>query len=135
MKNLRRGTSLLEVSIAAVLLAAILSTSIKMTFALVGQRRAAERRTVAIETAANVMERVAILPWNEVTSESLSQIKLPDELFLTIPSAKLTVDVTEDESPAAKHIVVAVSWTNRAGQIVAPVRVSAWLHPKRSGLL
>ena len=133
MKNHRHGTNLFEIAVAAALLAALLSTSIKMTLALVGQRRAAERRAVAIETAANVMERISILPWDELASESLNQIKLPDELFLTIPSAKLTVDANEQESPAAKQISVAVSWTNRAGQPAAPVRISAWLHRKQAG--
>jgi Tfp pilus assembly protein PilE len=126
----RRGVTVLELSIAIILVAAVLTGIAQLLSVVSAQQRESERRSAALHEAANQMERLTILPWRELTSESVGQRELSPEAAAALPQGSLRVQVTDAaggaESLAAKRISVEVAWRNSAGREVKPVRLVAW---------
>jgi type II secretory pathway pseudopilin PulG len=126
-RSTRRGSLLVEVGVAMVILTVAL-VAIAQTLGMVAlQRRESERRLLAMQAAANLMEQIAAQPFGQITTERVAALKLPDELQQALPDARLDIDVTPTaDEPAGKRIRIDLAWTNRAGQQDAPVRLVAW---------
>ena len=130
---LRRAFTLLEVIVAAAMLAVLLTTSVQMLRALSIHQRASERRAVALEAAEAVADQVANIPWDQLTAESAKKVTIPKQLDSYLPGAKLSVSLDEEPTPiASRRIHVDLTWNGADGQAVAPVRLTSWVFPERS---
>ncbi len=133
----RRGAFLAEAVIATAVLVAALAMTARLLGGLAGERRALERRQVAAEAAANLVERFAALDPAERTPERLASLNLDPEALDALPDARLeaTLDGPDSESEADLiRLVVHLRWADRPGREEAPVRLVAWLAgPKRQG--
>jgi hypothetical protein len=111
------------------LLGAVMAIAIP-SLGLVGhQRRAAERRQQAMLEVENLMERFTATGWNGVSAESAAQLKLAADVERQLPGAALQCTVTAQSSPLeAKRIQIELTWSNRAGESVAPVRLTTWVY-------
>ena len=107
----RPGVTLLEVVVSALLLGVIVVAAMQL-FKTVGlQRRAIERRHVAIREAGNVLERIAAVPWARLTPQSVGEIRLSEAARQALPGAELAVDVTEPgQEPGLKRVAVRIGW-------------------------
>ena len=124
----RRGVSLLEVCVAGVLLATMITTGVQ-TLRLIGlrQRANAERQT-AIEEANTALERLSLVPPGRLTSDAP---ELAPHAVASLPSGKL--NATVDETPGdsrGKRLTVEVNWQQPEGAVARPVRLSAWVYPQ-----
>lgn len=126
----RRGFSLFELTIAAILLAAVMVTAIPTLAWIVRTRQGAQREQMAILEVDNLMERITSRPWEEITPETLAAIPLPDRLARQLPETKVTIDViSASEPPNAKRVTIELSWEeSMAGTRSPPVRLSAWVY-------
>jgi hypothetical protein len=127
----RRGVTVLELSIATILVATVLAGTAQLLSVVAAQQRESERRLAALHEAANHMERLAVWPWDELTSENLAQLQLSPETSQALPQGLLRVQVTDgaaagEENPVGKRLSVEVAWRNSAGREVEPVRLVAW---------
>ena len=130
---LRRAFTLLEVIVAAAMLAVLLTTSVQMLRALSIHQRATERRAVGLEAAEAVADQVANIPWDQLTAESAKKVIIPKQLDSYLPGAKLSVSLDEEPTPtASRRIHVDLTWNGADGQAVAPVRLTSWVFPERS---
>lgn len=124
-----RGFTLLEVSVAGVLLVLLMAVAVQMLGWLASERQAADRRQWAMQEAANVMERLSAQPWERLTSEHAAAIELTAAARQLLPEAQLDVKVIdESEQPDAKRLVIAVRWQRRPGQPVAQVALTSWVY-------
>jgi hypothetical protein len=81
------------------------------------ERSRADRRSAALEFAANVLETARSRRWSELTPEWAASVRLPDELQERWIDPQLAVRVEpEPERPRVKRVTVHVRWTNRIGQ-------------------
>lgn len=126
-----RAFTLLEVILAATLLAMLLVASVQMLRALSASRRASERRTVALEAVQAVSDQISNIPWSELSPRSAERVAVPDPLRGFLPDSMLTVTVNDEAQPTAKRIQVELTWKGPDGA-VAPVRVTSWAFPERS---
>lgn len=123
----RRGFNLVEMLVAVVVMTALLVVLAQFLGTVTQQRRVAARRMMAVEEAANAMEQAAALSYAELTPERLQTIGVSEQAQRSLPQAKLSVDVTDEPGPpAGKQIAVELSWQNRFGETVKPVRLTAW---------
>lgn len=123
-----RGITLIEVTAAIVLLATMVGICVQMLAALALQQRVAERRTWAIETATNLMERYAARDWNDVTPETAATLSLEPETSGVLADAKLAVEVIEEQTPvAAKQVRLNLSWDEPQADRSPTVRLSSWV--------
>ena len=110
VKN-RRGTSVLEAVTALVLLGAMTMLAVQAAGMAAAQRRGSRQHAVALQEAANILERLGTMPWKEITAEKAAEIKLSEEADVQSCDATATVTVEAiDESPAAKRITVTIAW-------------------------
>jgi Tfp pilus assembly protein PilV len=133
MRPSRHGFVLLEVVVAFGLLAVLIAVCLQMLSATAAGRRAAERRAVALQEAANIMERIAAMPWDQITGERLQEIELSPSVREILPGAavNLTTEAASDAGPPGKHVGLEITWTNAVGDRDAPVRLSYWTYASR----
>jgi len=127
----RRGISLLEISTAGILLAATLVVCLQLFRATATQRRGLQDRRLAVREAANVMERLSVRPWQELTAEGVGEVQLSAEAQQVLPQAKLEIEVTKPDELRGKRITVVVRWVSQSDQSDRSVRLVAWRYGKR----
>jgi len=123
----RRGVTILEVTVAGVLLVAMMTVCLEFLQAAAAQRRAIRQRQTAIQEAANVMERLSARPWEELSPQGVAGLELSQAARSLLPDGKLAVEVISPaDEPGAKQIVVAVGWEDDSGGSAWPIRLTAW---------
>ena len=123
----RKGFTMIEV-IAAIAVLAAAMVAVAQTVAVVArQRQRTERQTLAVQEAANLMERIYALPWNEVTQDQAVAARLSPAGRSRLPAAavKVTVQASGDP-PTEKRISVDIDWQEADGGRSRPVRLTAW---------
>ncbi len=122
----RRGTTLIELMVAAALLGTILVVCLQLVAATTMQRRAADQRRLALMEVENAMERLAARPWNELTPQTAAG-PLSPAVHSRLPGAELKADVTTSAAePGAKRIAVSLRWKDNSGRFTKPVTIVAW---------
>ena len=121
----RSGFSLVEMLVSAILLGAVLLLAVPLLGWVSHQRQIADQRQYALLTLANTIEEVGERPWDELTNDSLSELKLTAEASQFLDSAVLkTVVEVEDEAIPTKSVTLSLTWRNRAGEMIAPVELT-----------
>jgi prepilin-type N-terminal cleavage/methylation domain-containing protein len=127
MMTRRRGMSLVELTVAVLVLAVMVSVCMRFLRALADQRRGLQNRRVAVEEVANVMERLGARPWEDLTPEAIGQVPLSAEAQRAIPGGKLEVDVLRPAGDeGAKRVTVVLRWPTGPEQADRSVRLVAW---------
>ena len=123
----RRGTTLLESVIALGLLAAAFTLGAQALGWSAAQRRLADERHIAVQEAANCLQRVRQLPWDELTDERLTSLELSSHASALLASAELHVTAADaGEEPAARRIRAEVSWVTRHGGTPLRIGLVTW---------
>ena len=124
----RRGFLLVEFAAAMLVLAVAMAVTVQILGWLAAERRSAERRQSAADEAANVLERLTLRPWDDLTPEAVRGVPLSDQARRVLPDGALSVQVAEaGKDVAMKRITVEVRWRDRAGGATKPVRLTAWV--------
>jgi len=124
--------TLLETVVAAAMLTGVMTVCLQMLSVVAAQHRVIETQETAIREAANLMERLSVVPWDELTTENLQDTTLSEPASRRLTGAELIIDVTDSpitESSApidAKRITLSIRWKDRTGQFVRPVQLTAW---------
>jgi hypothetical protein len=122
--------SLLEITIAAALLAALMTVSVQMIRALGSQQRSVERRALAIRTVQALVEQISNTPWEELTTASVERIEIPSMVSGHLPNPVLTIAVNEERDlVAAKRVTIELQWSGPSGQPAGPARLTTWVFP------
>lgn len=130
----RRGFAMVELTISTLLIAAALAIVVQTVGWLAAQRRGAERRQRATQEAANLMERLAARPWDELTPELARSLTLSPATAATLRDGALDVAIAPGRGePASKSVAITIRWGDRSGTSAAPVRLVAWVHRRTPG--
>lgn len=122
-----RGFTLLEIFVASLLLAALLMISLSMIAATTAHRQSVVRQQVAMVEASNAMERLWVLPWDELTAERAATLALSPEAKRSLADGVLQIAVAEPEGDLpGKRVTVRIAWTPRSGLPTEQVRLVAW---------
>lgn len=129
----RRGVSILELIVTSVLFGTVTASLGPALVWVRQQRDLSEQQQLAAVELANLAERAALRPVDEITTETLSQVSLSAAAQAALDEPQLRVSV-EDEpgSPPARRILWELSWKDSAGRDVAPVRLVTWRHSASS---
>lgn len=127
MKRRRKGVVLYEVIAAFALLGVLVALVAEMLTTTATARRAADRRAVALQAAANVAERSKTIPWEDWTDEGLARAGLASAVTEALPDAQLKLSLAASESgPPARRLDIEIAWPAASGHAEAPVRLSHW---------
>jgi prepilin-type N-terminal cleavage/methylation domain-containing protein len=122
-----RGMTLLETIVASAMLLVFMALCVH--FFIVGGRLRTEldRREIAMQEAANVMERLMARPWDQLSAESAGEASLSEAAQRMLPDVQMKVEITpREEKPPGKRILVTIRWQDENGQWTRPVRLAAW---------
>jgi hypothetical protein len=126
----RRGTTMLEVVSATVLMTAMAGLLGEGMVMVQTQRSTIVRRQVAQFEVADEMQRIAALSWNELTIFSGGNAPLSDTAKESLPQARMITRVETLAGEAdARRITVELHWMGPlSGQPEAPVRLVSWAY-------
>ncbi|WP_435016122.1 type IV pilus modification PilV family protein [Tundrisphaera sp. TA3] len=128
----RRGFGLVEMTATAVMLVAAMTITVQLVGWVAAERRSVARRERALLEAANLLERLAARPWDDLTPDAAKALTLSDATRAALPGAALSIEVAPAGAPEAKRITVAITWRDRSGSAEAPARLVGWAH-RRGG--
>jgi len=119
--------TLLEVGVALVILAAAMAALVELLSLSVRQRRLDDQRSLALVELANHAETLGVLPWEELTPETLATWQPSADLAALLPSAECKARVEEEAGPPpARRVELRIAWTNSVGEQVTPVELTLW---------
>jgi type II secretory pathway component PulJ len=123
----RRGYTLLETTVALGILAAGFVMTAQALAVGGKQRQAAAKLMVAQLEAANTLEQIAAMPFDDVTSATLAKMKLSEEAQATLIGGELfaTVENSNNNGPPHKRVHVEVAWPMGEGP-KRKVELTAW---------
>lgn len=131
---LRSGYSLVELISAMIVLGIVFTISISILATTAKQRIATEQRQFALQYAATLLERATIKEWAGLTEGPQEIPPATDDAKAMLPGLEANVHVKElTDDGNAKLVAVTVRWTGRAGQVNAPVQLTAWVFPRKGG--
>jgi len=91
------------------------------------QQRGTDRRVVAAQEAANVLDDLRRWPWADLTSERVAQRTLSPQADKTLPGGSLDVTIAEEMQPrSARRIDIRVAWDGADGSSEQSVELSGW---------
>jgi prepilin-type N-terminal cleavage/methylation domain-containing protein len=106
------GYTLLETTIALAILAAAFVLVAQVLATCARQRQAAEQLLVAQLEAANAVERIAALPFDQVSAAKLGELTLSKAAQAALPEGKLTTTLDEStDGIRQKRVLAQVAWT------------------------
>jgi hypothetical protein len=121
------------VALTILLLGVAMSSMVHVLGWVAAERRSVERRQLATQEAANLMEHLTAEPFEKLTADSARGLSVSDEARRRLPGAELAIDV--DRKAAAedtKRLAIRLRWRNKAGAWEAPVRLTAWVARRRA---
>ena len=129
----RRGVSLIELTVASLLLGTVFVALGPVLHGVRQQREQAQQRQIAVQELANQAERLALRSWEELTPQPPPQVELSMTARQQLRQASLTVSVAEEVEPPARRITLELSWRDSAGRAVAPLRLVVWRYADNGG--
>jgi type II secretory pathway pseudopilin PulG len=107
----RTGFSLLETTVSFVLIGAAMATLVQTIWLARQQMQLIERQFIATQELANVMERLSLIPFDQLNSEHLPELQPSPELLRLAPRAKLSLEVADVAGPpVGKRLRAKVNW-------------------------
>jgi len=124
----RRGFTLVEAMVGAMLLAVAATICLQLLTLSTAAGRAADQRRLAAREAANIMERLMARPIDQLTPETIQGIELSKEATEALPEAQLAIrlDRQADDRPPATRLTLTLAWQGHGGRPAAPLRLVAW---------
>ncbi len=115
VRRKRRGVTLVETTGALAIIAAALTLLTSTLAITAAQRRAMSHRQLAVQEAANALETLAAMPYDQLNKDAADSVQL-STAAARLPSGALQVTVEALEgAPEGKRISSIVTW-NFAGQ-------------------
>ena len=128
--NLQRGGfTILEMIGTCLLLGILFSMTIPMMLLVARERHSAGQRQFALQQATNLLEGATKRNWADLEPGELSVPDPDQDLKAVLPGLQQTLVVKQLEGEIeARQIIASIRWQNRAGELVSPLRLSAWVY-------
>lgn len=123
------GFTLLEVILAAAMLAVLFAIVGQLIVNMKRQTGLAERHALALRTTENAMEEVTALPWDKIDDRTVLALPLPDAVRQRWPDAEFSGSVTASSDPVeAKRILLNLSLAPESR--IRPATLTTWIYRK-----
>jgi type II secretory pathway pseudopilin PulG len=117
----RPGFSLIEGTVAVVLLIVAMSTTVKALSWISRERQALDRRAIALQEADNLLDRLTSRIDTPPTLSPEAEAALIDG------SIMLERSIEASEGDGLERLTVTVRYRDRGGEPAAPVRLTTWI--------
>ncbi len=129
----RSGFTIVEMIGTCLLLGILFSMTIPMLLLVAHERRSTEQRQFALQHAANLLENASARGWLELPVGSLPLPAADSELQEILPGLERSLVVVEHHEGEvhSRQVTASIRWQSRSGNLVAPLRLSTWVHPTK----
>ena len=117
-----------ELMTSGVLLGVVMTSILPTLGWIARQRQFSRHHQAALLEVGNLMERVSLLDWDELTTERTATFEVSETLRRQLPDAQVTIEVTDNPDDRAKLVRIELRWESAAGRPAPPVRLAAWFH-------
>lgn len=133
MKRTRRtGFTVIECCAAAAMLVATLTVVMTLSAAVARKRQTATWQALAIVEADNLLERLTVEPYADLTSERVVAMDLGSRLAERLPQGTVAVRVDEQAGPPErKRIQVELAWQPPRTDQPRRHRVVTWVYAQQ----
>jgi type II secretory pathway pseudopilin PulG len=126
----RPGMTLLETTVALLVVSAVIAAIVQLVSVTANQRRTLEERRLALQEVANQAERIALLSWEQTDPEKLTLWQPSADLLAAAPQAKCLITVSsEPGSPDGRHIRLSITENSAADAPIELAAVTLWKFP------
>ena len=123
----RRALTVFELIVALFVLTTAMVTVVQLLGVAASQRRTIEQRRAALAEVSNQAERIALLAWDEVSSDKLNTWELSDISRNSLPQATATIEIQDENEPArGRRIRLIVHSPNSTGQRIDLADLTVW---------
>ena len=125
----RTGSMLLDLAVAIAVTLALVALSVQLLRATANARRSHQQREQAVREAANLMERLTALEFDQLNERRAAEFDLSPATLDRLDDATLDIEIepaAAADAPGGKRITLEIAWRDRAGVRVAPLRLTAW---------
>lgn len=142
LRRPRRGYTVVELIVTSLLLGTVFSTLAPILGSVNRLRQSGERRQLAMQEVANLMEELSVREWSQLTAEGTEDITLTPAVQAALPDAELTIRILPEESEVAaveadaievRRIEISLRWREQGDQFIAPVRLTTWRYAPAPG--
>ena len=124
-----RGSMFVETAIGISLAIVVMIAVAQLVAVVAKQRREVSQTRLATQEVANAMERVIVLPWSELTTETIAGLDVSRPAMVGLDDPQWSITVAESNAAfPTKQVEIALSWRDHANRRVEPVRLVAWKH-------
>ena len=129
----RSGFTIVEMIGTCLLLGILLSMTVPMLLLVAHERRSTEQRQFALQHAANLLENASARGWSALPAGSLTLPDADSELQGILPGLERSLVVVEHHEGEvhSRQVTASIRWQSRSGNLVAPLRLSTWVHPTK----
>ena len=124
----RLGLTLLETTVAAVLVAAAGVLTAQMAASSARQQRSIAQRQVALEEASNLLEALCSQSVAELDSLNQQDRPLSGAAAEMLPDGKLEIRVAAADDGDARRVEVRTLWQAPQGREPHSIKLVAWVH-------
>jgi hypothetical protein len=125
----RRAALLLELVISGIVLGMVMSAALPTLGWIARERQLTRQRQAAILEVGNLMERITLVDWDDLTPRRAASFEISDRLREQLVDSELKVTVAaDDSSEGSKHVLIELYWDVVPGRPAPPVRLAAWVH-------
>ncbi len=126
----RRGSLLLELVICGMLVGVVLSAAIPTLGWIARERALGRQRQAALLEVGNLMERLTLLGWDELTPERAGKVQPSETLERELSQVRLAVDVAADPVTHAKRVFIELRWEVAPRRPAPPIRLATWVYQR-----
>jgi prepilin-type N-terminal cleavage/methylation domain-containing protein len=114
----RRGFSIVETTAAIAILSVAVVATAQVLAVCSRQRLVSEQWLAAELETANIQERIAAVPYEQITLPKLQSWELSAQARSILPNGKLQIAITDSppDEPNSKRVRVAISWAQFASE-------------------
>ncbi|MCA9112416.1 MAG: type II secretion system protein [Planctomycetaceae bacterium] len=120
----RNGFTMLELTVAASLLGMVFVVTLPLLKHVRVSRDAAQQRFVAQQEVANLMEQIAA-PATEASGVTDESLTISPEAASHLHDAQVAI-AREPAEDNLQQVTISLTWSDDAGQPVAPASLTAW---------
>ncbi len=118
---------MLEIFVAVLALGTLTTLCLEFFAALNGQRKEQYAELAATQEAANLMERLAGVAWDDLPKQKSEKFALSPQARKALPEPRVDLRVSEAlGTPPARQIGVTVFWRPQPGEPERKAHLVAW---------
>lgn len=128
----QRGSMLLEVTVGALMVGALLAVVSQVVVRLHRQTTLMDGNVAAQQALQNLMEEFIANEWTSIDDDGIASLSLPEETSRRLAGAELSGNIVDEDEPViAKRITLQLRWKTTGAERKQELRLTNWIYQRQ----